>query len=122
MRRIQGAVMAAIFSILSPALCLVHQEQIKSALPVIMIHARRYEFNPATITLKQGRKVKLIFISDDVAHSLTVASLGLEVRIKKNHSNEVLLTPSKIGNFEGECSIYCGAGHDRMKLIIHVEK
>lgn len=122
MKFIQSAVMAAALVALNPMPHFIQQAQAKSALPAITIHARRYEFSPASITLKQGQQVKLVFVSDDVAHSLAVAGLGLEVRIKKNRSSEVFLTPSKVGNFQGECSIYCGAGHDRMKLVIHVEK
>ncbi|MDW5264794.1 MULTISPECIES: cupredoxin domain-containing protein [Acidobacteriaceae] len=122
MRFIQSAVIAAALVVLNPMSRFAQQAQVKSTVPVITIHARRYEFSPANIILKQGQQVKLVFVSDDVTHSLAVAGLGLEVRIKKNHSSEVLLTPSKAGNFEGECSIYCGAGHDRMKLGIHVEK
>lgn len=122
MRFFQSAVMAVALVVLNPMSRFIQQAQAKSTLPVITIHARRYEFSPANITLKQGQQVKLVFISDDVTHSLTVASLGLEVRIKKNRSSEVLLTPSKVGNFQGECSTYCGAGHDRMKLSVHVEK
>ena len=38
----------------------------------IEIHARRYVFSPAEITLKKGETVKLRLISDDVAHSLVV--------------------------------------------------
>ena len=122
MRFIQSVVMAAALAVLNPMPGFAQQASVRSTLPVITIHARRYEFSPANITLKQGQPVKLVFVSDDVTHSLTVTGLGLEVRIKKNHSNEVFLTPSKVGNFQGECSIYCGGGHDRMKLIIHVEK
>lgn len=113
---------AVLFVVLNPIFLFTQQAQARSTPPVITIHARRYEFIPSNITLKQGKQVKLVFISEDITHSLTVGGLGLEVRIRKNHHNEVLLSPSKVGNFQGECSIYCGAGHDRMKLVIHVEK
>lgn len=122
MRFVHSAVMAAALVALNPMPRFIQQAQAKSTIPVITIHARRYDFSPASITLKQGQQVKLVFVSDDVTHSLTVASLGLEVHIKKNRSSEVLLMPSKVGSFQGECSIYCGAGHDKMKLVIHVEK
>lgn len=122
MRFTQTAIISAIFVVLNPLFSLARQAQVKSTLPVITIHARRYEFSPATITLKEGQQVKLVFISNDVTHSLTLAGLGMDVPIRKNHPSEVVLTPSKIGTFRGECSIYCGAGHGRMKLVIHVEK
>lgn len=122
MRCIQSAVMAVALIVLNPMPRFVLHAQVKSPRPVITIHARRYHFSPANITLKQGQPVKLVFVSDDVTHSLTVTDLGLEVRIKKNRSSDVFLTPSKVGNFQGVCSIYCGTGHDQMKLRIHVEK
>lgn len=122
MRCIQSAVMAVALIVLNPMPRFVLHAQVKSPRPVITIHARRYHFSPANITLTQGQPVKLVFVSDDVTHSLTVTDLGLEVRIKKNRSSDVFLTPSKVGNFQGVCSIYCGTGHDQMKLRIHVEK
>lgn len=122
MRFIQSLAIAAVFVVLNPLFQFIQQAQVRSTLPVITIRARRYEFSPSNITLKRGQQVKLVFVSEDITHSLTVSGLGLEVRIRKNHPNEVLLTPSKLGNFQGECSIYCGVGHDRMKLVIHVEK
>lgn len=88
--------------------------------PVITIHAKRYEFMPAEITLKAGQTVKLIFISDDVSHGVSVDGLLSDLNFKKNQPAEVVITPSKAGDFEGECSRYCGIGHDRMKFSIHV--
>lgn len=87
---------------------------------VITIHAERYKFVPSEITLKQGQKVKLIFISSDVPHGIAVTDLGISANFSKAHPNQVVLTPDKFGTFEGECSRYCGAGHGKMKLEIHV--
>lgn len=120
MRLIQVALQAAVLVLMGSIFCFAATRQADSKIPIIAVHARRYEFKPSNIALKEGQQVKLVFISDDVTHSLTVEQLGLEVNIKKNHSSEVLLTPSKVGNFVGECSIYCGAGHDRMKIVFHV--
>lgn len=122
MRFIQSAFLVAGVVLMSARFCYARPALVDSKIPIIIVHARRYEFKPSNITLKEGQQIKLVFISDDVTHSLTVEQLDLEVNIKKNHSSEVLLTPSKVGNFVGECSIYCGAGHDRMKIVFHVTK
>lgn len=122
MKFTRGASMVVAFVLMVPIFCFAGSKQVDSNIPTIVVHARRYEFKPSNITLTEGQEVKMVFISDDVTHSLTVEELGLDVNIKKNHSSEVLLTPSKIGNFIGECSIYCGAGHNRMKLVFHVTK
>lgn len=75
MKFIQSAVMAAVLVVLNPMPGSAQQAQVRSTLPVITIHARRYEFSPANITLKQGQPVKLVFVSDDITHSLTVTHL-----------------------------------------------
>lgn len=122
MNFIKVASTAAALFLMGPIFCFAGPRPVDSKIPIITVHARRYQFIPSNITLKEGQQVKLAFISDDVTHSLTVKELGLEVNIKKNHSSEVLLIPSRVGSFVGECSIYCGAGHDRMKLVLHVTK
>lgn len=86
----------------------------------ITIHAERYKFVPSDITLKQGQKVKLTFISDDVPHGIAVTDLGISSNFSKAHPSQIVITPDKSGTFEGECSRYCGSGHGKMKLEIHV--
>lgn len=98
----------------------VFQASAESKAPVITIRARRYEFIPSAITLKVGQPVKLVFISDDVSHGISVEGLLSDVNIMREKPREVEITPSKVGDFEGECSRYCGVGHDRMKFLIHV--
>ena len=44
---------------------------------VIEIHAHRYAFSPAEITLKPGETAVLRLISDDVPHSLLVPGLKI---------------------------------------------
>lgn len=122
MRFIKGLSIVAMLFFMGPIVCFASSRQINSKMPIIIVHARRYEFKPSNITLSEGQQVKLIFISSDVTHSLVVEKLGLEVNIKKNHSSEVILTPSRVGNFVGECSVYCGAGHSRMRLVFHITK
>lgn len=92
-----------------------------SPIPVITIHARRYQFEPSEITLKQGETVRLIFIADDAAHGITVKGLGLDLELPRHKPREKVLTPSTIGDFAGECSRYCGNVHNRMTFVIHVQ-
>ena len=90
-------------------------------IPVITIHAMRYRFTPSEINLKQGETVELIFIADDVPHAITVTGLGLDLELPKHKAQKVILTPSKIGDFAGGCSRYCGNGHDHMTFVVHVQ-
>jgi cytochrome c oxidase subunit 2 len=64
--------------------------------------------------------VRLTFISDDVAHGIAVDALGISTVFSKANPAVIVVTPTVAGTFEGVCSRYCGAGHNRMRLIIHV--
>lgn len=89
-------------------------------IPQVYVHARRYSFIPGQITLKKGQTVKLILISDDVMHGLTVKGLGIRSDIVKGHRTELLVTPTEAGDFRGSCSVYCGSGHRDMDFLVHV--
>lgn len=88
--------------------------------PVITIHAKRYEFVPSEIIITAGKPVKLIFIADDVAHGIAIDGLLPGRAINPGEPEVVTITPSTTGDFSGECSLYCGAGHERMKFLTHV--
>lgn len=86
----------------------------------ITIHAKRYQFVPAEITLTVGKPVRLVFIADDIAHGIAVDGLLSDLNINPGQPTVVVITPSKIGDFAGRCSRYCGVGHERMKFLVHV--
>ncbi len=86
----------------------------------IEITAKRFDFTPAEITLKKGEPVVIVFTSSDVPHGLRFRELGFNVRASKGHTSETAFTPSKAGDFVGQCSVFCGAGHGSMKLTLHV--
>lgn len=90
-------------------------------MPVIVVHARRFAFVPSQITLQVGQPVRLVFVSDDVTHSITIPGLSIDMPIRRGYPAETVLTPDKRGNFPGKCTHYCGAGHDRMKFVVHVK-
>jgi cytochrome c oxidase subunit 2 len=93
----------------------------ETKMPVIVVRARRFAFVPAQITLRVGQPVRLVFVSDDVTHSITIPGLAIDMPIRRGHPAETILTPSKRGDFPGKCTHYCGAGHDRMKFVVHVK-
>jgi cytochrome c oxidase subunit II len=90
--------------------------------PIITIHATRYQFEPSEITLKQGQRVTLRFVSHDVAHGVVVKklSIDIDIEIARGHPKEGVVTPSEDGDFEGGCSRYCGTGHSTMRFLVHV--
>ena len=87
----------------------------------IEIHAHRFAFTPAEITLKKGETVKLVLVSDDVAHSLVVPDLKINAPMVKSHPTEITVTPESTGDFHGKCGKFCGTGHGSMLFTVHVK-
>jgi cytochrome c oxidase subunit II len=86
----------------------------------IEIHVHRYEFIPSEITVKKGETVRLKLVSDDVPHSLLIKELDINQTVTKGKPAEVTLTPREAGDFHGQCGRFCGAGHGKMHIDVHV--
>ena len=86
----------------------------------IEVTAKRFDFNPAEITIKSGENVDLVLSSDDVPHGVRFRELNVDLRAAKGKPAEAKFTADKIGTFIGHCSVFCGSGHGRMTLTIHV--
>lgn len=86
----------------------------------IEIEASKFSYSPKEITLKKGETVVLVLSSTDVTHGLKIKEFGVKVEAKKGHSEEVTVTPTQTGHFEGKCSHFCGMGHGSMTLAINV--
>ncbi len=87
---------------------------------VVEVHAKRFEYVPAEITVKKGQPVTLELISDDVPHSLKFDSLNVNVKMPVGQKVETTITPEKDGDLKGRCAVYCGKGHGEMFFTIHV--
>jgi cytochrome c oxidase subunit 2 len=88
---------------------------------VVDISAKRFEFSPATITLKKGEAVKLRVTSEDVTHGLFLRALKIDTDLEPGQTRELTVTPEKTGTFLAICHHFCGAQHGNMKLTIVVE-
>lgn len=88
----------------------------------IVIRAKKFEFQPAEITLTKGQPVKLELTSKDVEHTLVIPALGVDAVMKKHHITDVTITPKQDGDFQGKCGKFCGFGHSRMRFVVHVVK
>ncbi len=86
----------------------------------IEIVAKRFTYVPNNITLRKGEPVLLVFKSEDVAHGIKFKELNLKTAIPKKGIGEIDFTPTRIGDFVGHCSHFCGSGHGEMFLTIHV--
>ena len=86
----------------------------------VEVTAKRFAFEPAEITLKKGEAVDFVLTSSDVDHGIRIRELHLDLRVGKGKSADVTLTPTTTGTFVGHCSVFCGSGHGKMTLTIHV--
>ena len=78
--------------------------------------ASRFRFEPETVEVTEGERVRLILRSTDTEHGFSVRKLNLKVAVPKTGEPvTVEFVADKAGTYEFKCSEYCGSGHGRMK-------
>lgn len=78
-----------------------------------------FYFEPAEITVKKGETVKLILESaNSVEHGIQVPHL----KINLTENSPEIFTADATGEFEGRCTVLCGAGHAIMGFKVIVEE
>lgn len=70
------------------------------------------------VVLPVGKKVRLLFTSDDVLHSWGIPSLGVKLDAVPGRLNETWVEISKPGMYYGFCSELCGVNHSFMPVSI----
>lgn len=118
--KMKFALPAVLVAILTTALFSVPSAHSQTAPRRIDVTAKRFDFTPAEITVKKGEPVVIVLKSVDVAHGLNFRDLGVNVKVDKGKTGELAFTPTKTGDFVGRCSVFCGSGHGKMKLTLHV--
>ena len=88
---------------------------------VISITARKFEYVPHMITVKQNEPVILEFKSLDFVHGFNLPGYGLRADLTPGKAVRVKLMPSKIGSFPFSCDNFCGDGHEEMSGVLIVE-
>ncbi len=87
----------------------------------IRVTAKKYEYDPAVITVKQDEHVKLIITALDHDHGFKIDALHIDQLLKKGEPTTIELTADTIGTFPLQCSHFCGLGHKGMKGELVVE-
>ena len=88
---------------------------------VVQITAKKFEYSPASITLKKGEPVVLELVSLDRVHGFNAPDFGLRTDVKPDANVRLRFVPDKTGRFEFHCDVFCGAGHEDMTGEIVVE-
>ncbi len=101
-----------------------HAETPASPAREIHVTARKFEFQPKTITVRKGEAVRLVITSEDVDHGFALQGYHIEEKIKAKQTKVIEFTADREGKFAFACSVYCGDGHDEMtgELIVGKER
>jgi cytochrome c oxidase subunit 2 len=87
-----------------------------SAPRAIEMIASRFQFEPATLQVTEGDRVRLTLRSTDTDHGFSIRKLNVKVAVPKGGEPvTVEFVADSAGTYEFKCSEYCGSGHGRMK-------
>lgn len=77
--------------------------------------AKQFSFEPSTIEVNKGDRVKLVITSLDVPHGFSIPEYGINERLDPGKPVTIEFTAGKEGTFTAFCSVFCGSGHSNMK-------
>jgi cytochrome c oxidase subunit II len=87
----------------------------------IQVTLRKYEFNPGSLHVKKGERVRLIMVAVDHDHGFKLDDFDINQKVRKGTTAIVEFTADKSGTFQFRCSNVCGLGHRGMKGTLVVE-
>ena len=85
------------------------------------MEARRFAFEPGTITVSKGDTVRLKITSSDVTHGFAIDEYDINEKLPSGQEVIVEFVADKAGTFDFYCSVYCGSGHREMDGVLVVE-
>jgi len=88
----------------------------------IRMTAKKYEYEPGVITVKQGEHVRLIIMPLDHDHGFKIDAYHIDELLKKGEQGMIEFTANESGTFPFQCSHFCGLGHKGMKGELIVER
>jgi cytochrome c oxidase subunit 2 len=91
------------------------------AVQTVRITARRFQFDPETVTLVVGRPAILELVSLDRTHGFRIPDLGVGTIIGDRETVRLSLTPERPGRFVFICDRFCGDGHEDMTGVLVAE-
>jgi len=85
----------------------------------VQVVARKFAFEPATIQVTSGERVRLVVRSNDTVHGFAIRDLKIDLQLPRDGSPvvaEFIAPPA--GRYEVACSEFCGNGHGQMKAAL----
>ena len=87
----------------------------------IKVTMKKYEFQPAVITVKSGDTVDLELSTLDVQHGFDIPQLGIHVPVPKGQTTIFSFKAPDKGEYPIKCGVICGPHHDDMQAKLVVE-
>ncbi|MGH9862753.1 MAG: cupredoxin domain-containing protein [Candidatus Acidiferrales bacterium] len=87
----------------------------------IPMTAKKYEYSPKEIRVKQGERVRLLITATDRKHGFQIKELGIKTELEKDKATAVEFVADKPGEYQFKCSVRCGFGHGGMRGTLIVE-
>ena len=85
---------------------------------VFEVVAKRFAFEPATIEVNEGDRVRLLVRSADGLHGVGIKEFKVNTKIPRPKPGDepvaIEFVASKAGRYPILCSEYCGSGHKEM--------
>ena len=92
---------------------------------VFEVVARRFDFEPATIEVTEGDRVRLVVRSADGPHGVEIKAFKVKKAVPRAKPGDAPITiefvATRAGEFPILCSEYCGNGHEEMKGTLVVK-
>ena len=85
------------------------------AVKTIDVVASQFKFEPSTIAVAEGDRVRLRLRSIDRPHGIGIKAFRVKTLIPRTGEVTVEFMADRAGTFDISCSEYCGTGHSAMK-------
>lgn len=98
--------------------------EVKNGVRVITVTAKKYEYSPDPIGVKQGEKVRLKITAADTEHGFGIKGYNINQDLPLGKEQIIEFTADQAGTFAIKCTVFCGFGHGGMtgRLIVQEEK
>jgi cytochrome c oxidase subunit 2 len=107
-----------VFALLVPSIAPLAQEPAAPEPKVFEVVARRFVFEPATIEVVEGDRVRLLVRSADGPHGVEIKAFKVKKAVPRAKPGDSPVTIEFVASAPGEypilCSEYCGNGHKDM--------
>jgi len=85
----------------------------------VQVVAKKFGFDPSTITVRAGEPVRLVIRSADTTHGFSIRDLHSDVQVlRREDPVTVEFTAPPPGRYEIACSEFCGSGHGQMRAAL----